>query len=109
MAHDTSISPPEDAHVASGITTEVPTPEKPSSMNIEDVDMLEIGPKATYISTGAAAALSQEHRDYLIQRHGTVELDPIPSMYVCIHRQMAPARIQTGMARRTSMELTPIS
>ncbi|KAM0714061.1 hypothetical protein Q7P37_011025 [Cladosporium fusiforme] len=80
MAHDTSISPPEDAHVASGITTEVPSPEKPSSMNIEDVDMLEIGPKATYISTGAAAALSQEHRDYLIQRHGTLELDPIPSM-----------------------------
>lgn len=25
-------------------------------------------------------ALSQEHRDYLLQKHGTLELDPIPDM-----------------------------
>lgn len=27
-----------------------------------------------------ADALSQEHRDYLLKRHGTIELDPIPDM-----------------------------
>lgn len=40
---------------------------------------LELGPRATYITTGAAAGISQEHRDYLLQRHGTLDLDPIPS------------------------------
>ncbi|KAI9656193.1 MAG: hypothetical protein M1821_004855 [Bathelium mastoideum] len=39
----------------------------------------ELHPKTTYIPTGAAADLPQEHRDYLIKRHGTYELDPIPS------------------------------
>jgi len=39
----------------------------------------ELGPRATYFSTNAGAGLSQEHRDYLIQRHGTLDLDPIPS------------------------------
>lgn len=38
-----------------------------------------LGHRATYFSTNAAAGLSQEHRDYLIQRHGTLELDPMPS------------------------------
>lgn len=45
----------------------------------EDLEDVELGPRATYINTGAAAGLSQEHRDYLLQRHGTLELDPIPS------------------------------
>ena len=39
----------------------------------------ELVQKATYIPTGAAADLPQEHKDYLIKRHGTYELDPIPS------------------------------
>ncbi|KAI9708830.1 MAG: hypothetical protein M1820_003785 [Bogoriella megaspora] len=39
----------------------------------------ELGTRATYIPTDAAANLPQEHRDYLIKRHGTLELDPIPS------------------------------
>jgi len=38
-----------------------------------------LGHRATYFSTNAAAQLSQEHRDYLIQRHGTLDLDPMPS------------------------------
>ncbi|KAK5132088.1 hypothetical protein LTR08_000338 [Meristemomyces frigidus] len=41
--------------------------------------LLELGPRATYITTGAAAGISQEHRDYLLARHGTLDLDPIPS------------------------------
>jgi hypothetical protein len=34
--------------------------------------------RATYISPEAAAGLSPEHQEYLLQRHGTFELDPIP-------------------------------
>ena len=45
----------------------------------QDVNGLELGPRATYITTGAAAGISQEHRDYLLARHGTLELDPLPS------------------------------
>lgn len=51
----------------------------PAAASDADSDDLAIGPRATYITTGAAAELSQEHRDYLIKRHGTLDLDPIPS------------------------------
>jgi len=51
-------------------------PKEHADASSED---LELGPRATYITTGAAAGISQEHRDYLIQRHGTVDLDPIPT------------------------------
>lgn len=43
------------------------------------VEDLELGPRATYINTGAAAGISQEHRDYLLKRHGTLDLEPLPS------------------------------
>lgn len=49
---------------------------QPSETNSADV---EIGLRSTNISIGAAATLPQHHRDYLIQRHGTLDLDPIPS------------------------------
>lgn len=40
---------------------------------------LEIGQRATNISLGQVAHLPQEHKDYLIRRHGTLDLDPVPS------------------------------
>lgn len=40
---------------------------------------LEIGYRSTNISIGAVATLPQSHRDYLLQRHGTLDLDPVPS------------------------------
>lgn len=40
---------------------------------------LEIGQRATNISLGQVAHLPQEHQDYLISRHGTLDLDPVPS------------------------------
>lgn len=52
---------------------------RPGSKEGDQFEDTELGPRATYINTGAAAHLSQEHRDYLIARHGTLELDPIPS------------------------------
>jgi hypothetical protein len=33
---------------------------------------------ATYLGREDIASLSQEHRDYLIKRHGTLDLDPLP-------------------------------
>lgn len=35
--------------------------------------------KSTYIEDGGLEHLSQDHRDYLLQRHGTLDLDPLPS------------------------------
>lgn len=40
---------------------------------------LEIGYRSTNIPIGAVADLSQHHRDYLLNRHGTLDLDPVPS------------------------------
>ena len=36
------------------------------------------GTHATYIEEHDVATLSQEHRDYLLRRHGTLKLDPLP-------------------------------
>ena len=33
---------------------------------------------ATYIEQEEVAMLSAEHRSYLLRRHGTLELDPVP-------------------------------
>ncbi|KAK6393397.1 hypothetical protein LTR65_002688 [Meristemomyces frigidus] len=65
------------AHVQKQRINQSPEPLKEEELNGAD---LELGPRATYITTGAAAGISQEHRDYLLQRHGTLDLDPIPSM-----------------------------
>lgn len=44
------------------------------------LEKLETGGLATWSThiAGDAANLSQEHRDYLLKRHGTLELDPMP-------------------------------
>ena len=44
---------------------------------VEDVESGELQQWATYIN-GDTAHLSQAHRDYLMERHGTLDLDPIP-------------------------------
>ena len=33
---------------------------------------------ATYIDKDQVVNLSQEHHDYLVRRHGTADLDPVP-------------------------------
>lgn len=62
---DISASPPYAESVGS----------KTTAQRLED---LEIGPQATYLSA-AAADLPDDHRAYLIARHGTLDLDPLPS------------------------------
>ena len=39
-----------------------------------------LGPVQTHIENEETANLSNEHREYLLQRHGTLELDPVPDM-----------------------------
>lgn len=54
--------------------------ENPGSKT--DIDLVEsagAGQAATY-EESVAARLPKAHRDYLLARHGTLELDPIPSM-----------------------------
>jgi len=34
---------------------------------------------ATYIDKDGVVNLSQEHHDYLVRRHGTADLDPMPA------------------------------
>lgn len=54
--------------------------ENPNSKT--DIDLVEsagAGQAATY-GESVAARLPKAHRDYLLERHGTLELDPIPSM-----------------------------
>lgn len=44
---------------------------------LEKVETGGLAPWSTHIA-GDAANLSPEHRDYLLKRHGTLELDPMP-------------------------------
>ncbi|KAF2141050.1 uncharacterized protein K452DRAFT_351714 [Aplosporella prunicola CBS 121167] len=48
-----------------------------SSDNSENLDGLQH--QATNIEEGDVSHLTQDHRNYLLQRHGTLALDPIPS------------------------------
>ena len=49
--------------------------EKPLSDRLEDLETVH-----THVEPDDLAALSTEHRNYLLQRHGTLELDPVPDM-----------------------------
>jgi hypothetical protein len=51
------------------------------SMKSESELVEELGQtktRATYIERDEVSMLSEEHRNYLIRRHGTLELDPVP-------------------------------
>lgn len=39
-----------------------------------------LGPVKTHIENDEAVQLSEEHREYLLKRHGTLDLDPMPDM-----------------------------
>lgn len=49
---------------------------------IHNMDFVENAEDATVASNlpAAAARLSKPHRDYLMENHGTLNLDPIPAM-----------------------------
>jgi hypothetical protein len=48
----------------------------------EAADVERLGPQQTYetyYEREEIDSLSQEHRDYLMKRHGTLDLDPVPA------------------------------
>lgn len=51
-------------------------PNEPS--HNEEVE--EAPTHGTYLDKTAPTHLSEEHRQYLLQRHGTIDLDPLPSL-----------------------------
>lgn len=51
-------------------------PANGSEQQIEDLKQSDT--KQTYYNPTDVYELSQEHRAYLLERHGTLELDPIP-------------------------------
>lgn len=58
--------------------------DKPSQPIKTDIDLVERADTnttipATYVDA-VAARLSKGHRDYLIERHGTLDLDPVPGI-----------------------------
>lgn len=63
-------------------TMEVMSKEKESSPAgpLHNEDLEHAATHGTYLDKEEQSHLSTEHRDYLIQRHGTVDLDPLPTM-----------------------------
>lgn len=53
------------------------TDEHVTSGQLEKLETGGLAPWSTHIA-GDAANLFPEHRDYLLKRHGTLELDPMP-------------------------------
>src|SRR5215470_9458908 len=47
--------------------------------NQNDEALAEQPTHATYIDKDQVVNLSQEHHDYLVKRHGTADLDPVPA------------------------------
>lgn len=43
-------------------------------------DLEHANTHGTYLDPDEASHLTAEHRQYLLQRHGTLELDPLPTM-----------------------------
>lgn len=54
-------------------------PSEPVKSNEVFVESTEMGIPTTYADV-VSSRISKAHRDYLMERHGTLELDPIPSM-----------------------------
>jgi hypothetical protein len=49
--------------------------------NDRHVENLDAGlQQAAYVGNGAAVVSLNEHRQYLLNRHGTFDLDPVPDM-----------------------------
>lgn len=45
---------------------------------MDDLKSDGLAAHADHISTSSSTHLTAEHRDYLIRRHGTANLDPLP-------------------------------
>lgn len=43
-------------------------------------DLEHAATHGTYLNKEEASHLSEEHHQYLLERHGTIDLDPLPTM-----------------------------
>jgi hypothetical protein len=63
------------------ISTEEAKADISNSPPLHNEDLLEHAPThGTYLDKEEGSHLSGEHRQYLIERHGTFDLDPLPTM-----------------------------
>jgi hypothetical protein len=62
-----------------GDSPETEIPQQGSKNGVDLVESTEAGVPSTYADI-VASRISTAHRDFLMERHGTLELDPIPSM-----------------------------
>ena len=57
-----------------------PTDEVDTAMTKVELALPSVDETAVASSDADGTQLSQEHKDYLVQRHGTYDLDPLPGM-----------------------------
>lgn len=50
------------------------------SVPLHNEDLEHTATHGTYLDKDEASVLSDEHRQYLLARHGILELDPLPTM-----------------------------
>lgn len=51
-----------------------------SKVPSSEEDLEHAATHGTYLDKVEASHLSEEHRQYLLERHGTLDLDPLPTM-----------------------------
>lgn len=67
----------EDEKSAAYRQENMESPNNGSEKDVENAESLHL--QSTYLGDGEASHLPNEHRQYLLQRHGTLTLDPLPS------------------------------
>ncbi|PGH20374.1 hypothetical protein AJ80_03642 [Polytolypa hystricis UAMH7299] len=93
-----------------------PEPTKEKDNNGESAESTDVEHSASDIGAGEVEGLSAEHREYLLGRHGTVELDPIPKLGAADpynwptwkkHANLALVAIHACMATFTAAAIIP--
>ncbi|KAK8173986.1 MFS transporter [Phyllosticta citrichinensis] len=67
----------EDEKSAAYRQENMESPNNGSEKDVENAEVQHV--QSTYLGDGEASHLPNEHRQYLLQRHGTLTLDPLPS------------------------------
>jgi hypothetical protein len=74
---DTEKTHVERGDFGSGTTT---TPVNEAANGIDVVEKDHAAQDSGHLETGLSGDLSPQHRDFLIARHGTADLKPLPTM-----------------------------
>jgi hypothetical protein len=74
---------PEDKHVEQHLEQEAEATPAPGNDTLHPEESSAVAEKDLYaggLENGPAEHLTPEHREYLLSRHKTVDLDPLPTM-----------------------------